>query len=124
MTPKSKHPALASNLKEKEPESDLIASLIPPNSDLPVDPDRLKKAIKNALIKNDNKPEKIDIQSIMREQVRIYKQISEFKNSKRKAPSNSNQDNLRNAYVSSRIIKKIAEDQIHQSVKQLVSAAE
>ena len=73
MTPKSKQQASTSNLKDNEPESDLIASLIPPNSDLPVDPDRLKKAIKNALIKNDNKPEKIDIQSIMREQVRIYK---------------------------------------------------
>ena len=89
-----------------------------------MDPERLKKAIKNALIKNDNKPDKIDIQSIMREQVRIYKQISEFKNSKRKAPTSSGDDNLRNAYVSSRIIKKIAEDQIHQSVKQLVSQAE
>jgi len=89
-----------------------------------VDPERLKKAIKNALIKNDNKPERVDIQSIMREQVRIYKQITEYKQSKRKQTSGSNQDSLRKAYVSSRIIKKIAEDHIHQSVKHLMSAAE
>ena len=32
-----------------------------PDQDLPVDPDRLKKAIKTALIKNENNPDKIDI---------------------------------------------------------------
>ena len=42
---------------------------------MPVDPKRLKKAIKNALIKNDNNPDKIDIQNIMREQVKIHKHI-------------------------------------------------
>jgi len=46
-----------------------------PDQELPVDPDRLRKAIKNALLKNDNNPDKIDIQSIMREQVRINKHI-------------------------------------------------
>ena len=44
-----------------------------PEEDLPVDPQRLKKAIKTALIKNENNPDKIDINSIMREQVRIHK---------------------------------------------------
>ncbi len=53
--------------------------LLIPDEELPVDPERLKKAIKIALIKNDNNPEKIDIQSIMREQVRIHKHISDFK---------------------------------------------
>ena len=38
-----------------------------PEKDLPVDSHRLKKAIKIALLKNDNDPEKIDLQSIMRE---------------------------------------------------------
>lgn len=42
---------------------------------MPVDPIRLKKAIKTALIKNDGKEDKIDIQSIMREQIRIHKHI-------------------------------------------------
>jgi hypothetical protein len=32
-----------------------------PEEHLPVDPARLKKAIKTALIKNENDPEKIDI---------------------------------------------------------------
>ena len=55
-------------------KKDPIETLIP-NQDLPVDTERLRKAIKNALIKNDNNPDKIDIQSIMREQVRIHKHI-------------------------------------------------
>ena len=76
-----------------------------PDEDLPVDPERLKKAIKIALIKNDNNPDKIDIQSIMREQVRIHKHISEFKLSKSKQSSND----VSNNYFSSRIVKKIAE---------------
>ena len=39
---------------------DPIDMLIP-ESELPVDPNRLKKAIKTALIKNENNPDKIDI---------------------------------------------------------------
>lgn len=46
-----------------------------PEQELPVDPERLKKAIKISLLKNDNDPNKIDISSIMREQVRIHKHI-------------------------------------------------
>ena len=38
-----------------------------PEKELPVDSNRLKKAIKVALLKNDNDPQKIDLQSIMRE---------------------------------------------------------
>ena len=40
---------------------DPLVEQLMPDKDLPVDPERLKKAIKNALIKNDNQPEKIDI---------------------------------------------------------------
>ena len=46
-----------------------------PEQELPVDPERLKKAIKISLLKHDNDPNKIDISSIMREQVRIHKHI-------------------------------------------------
>ena len=102
-------------------KKDPIETLIP-NQDLPVDTERLRKAIKNALIKNDNNPDKIDIQSIMREQVRIHKHIQEFKQSRRK--QSTEDAGLKNAYFSSRIVKKIAEDHIHQSLKQIITAAE
>ena len=36
-------------------------SITLPDKELPVDGDRLKKAIKIALLKNDNDPEKIDL---------------------------------------------------------------
>ena len=88
--------------------------MLMPESDLPVDPERLKKAIKTALIKNDNDPDKIDIQSIMREQVRIHKHIQDFKQSKHK-PNNREPGKQ---YFSSRIVKKIAEDQIFKTLKQ------
>jgi len=61
--------------------------MLMPDEYLPVDPVRLKKAIKTALIKNENDPDKIDIQSIMREQVRIHKHIQEFKAAKNKQNS-------------------------------------
>lgn len=86
-----------------------------PDEELPVDSKRLRKAIKNALLKNDNNPEKIDIQSIMREQVRIHKHISDFKQERQKHKGSNENGN----YFSSRIVKKIAEDHIHQSLKQI-----
>lgn len=55
-----------------------------PEEEMPVDPERCKKALKMALLKNANNPERIDIQSIMREQVRIHQHIKEFKQSKNK----------------------------------------
>ena len=84
-----------------------------PDEELPVDGKRLRKAIKIALLKNDNDPEKIDIQCIMREQVRIHKHISDFKQERQKAKVTKESGN----YFSSRIVKKIAEDHIHQSLK-------
>ena len=60
----------------------------------------------------------------MREQTRIYKNISEYKQSKRKDSTGQPDDGLNKAYVSSRIIKKIAEDHINQSIKHIISAAE
>ena len=66
-------------LSQTEPEEDdksgILDSLYQQQGDMPVDPKRLRKAIKNALIKNDNNPDKIDIQNIMREQVKIHKHI-------------------------------------------------
>ena len=88
-----------------------------PEQELPVDPERLKKAIKISLLKNDNNPEKIDIQSIMREQVRIHKHIQEYKQEKNKSKAPVESGN----YFSSRIVKKIAEDHIHQSLKQITA---
>ena len=87
-----------------------------PSSDLPVDPERLKKAIKTALIKNENNAEKIDIQSIMRDQVRIHKHIEEYKKSLSKQKVKGVN------YVSSHIVHKIAEDTIHKSLKQIKNA--
>ena len=94
---------------------DPIDMLIP-ESELPVDPNRLKKAIKTALIKNENNPDKIDIQSIMREQTRIHRQIQDFKQSRSKVPT---QGGVTNNYFSSHIVKKIAEDKIHKSLKEI-----
>ena len=51
----------------------------------------------------------------MREQVRIHKHIEEYKQEKHKAKITKESGN----YFSSRIVKKIAEDQIHQSLKQI-----
>ena len=86
-----------------------------PDKELPVDTHRLKKAIKIALLKNDNDPEKIDLSSIMREQVRIHKHIKEFKQEKQKSKVSGEAG----SYFSSRIVKKIAEDHIHKSLKQI-----
>ena len=89
-----------------------------PASDLPVDPDRLKRAIKTALIKNDNNPDKIDIKSIMREQTRIHKHIEEYKASRRPDASEAGGQVSKN-YFSSHIFKKIAEDKIHNRIMEI-----
>ena len=59
----------------------------------------------------------------MREQVRIYKQINDYKNSKKKQTP-SEEETLKKAYVSSRIVNKIAEDHIQQSLKSIITQAE
>lgn len=89
-----------------------------PDEDLPVDPKRLKKAIKTALIKNDNNPDKIDIQNIMREQVRIHKHIQDYRSVK----THKNTGGVKASYFSSRIVSKIAEDHIHNSLKKIDDA--
>lgn len=83
-----------------------------------MDPKRLKKAIKTALIKNDNDTNKIDIQSIMREQVRIHKHIQDYRSVK----THKNVGAPKASYFSSRIVHKIAEDHICNSLKQIEAA--
>ena len=106
---------VAKKSKKRAAKKDEIDMLIP-DQDLPVDPQRLKKAIKIALIKNGNNPDKIDIQSIMREQVRIHKNIQEFKSLKNPTKVAGS---AQSSYFSSHIVKKIAEDHIHNSLKQI-----
>ena len=38
-----------------------LVDMLVPDHDLPVDPERLKKAIKISLLKNENNPDKVDI---------------------------------------------------------------
>lgn len=57
----------AAAVQKTSTTDDLLIEQLIPDHKLPVDPERLRKAIKNALIKNNNNPDKIDIQTIMRE---------------------------------------------------------
>ena len=58
----------------------------------------------------------------MREQVRIYKHIQEYKTEKNKKSTDDTPKVNTGNYFSSRIVKKIAEDHIHHSLKEIQAA--
>ena len=61
VTPENKISAEPIKFKSNIDGNDEEVDVFIPENDLPVDPNRLKKAIKTALIKNENNPDKIDI---------------------------------------------------------------
>ena len=71
----------------------------------PVDKLKLKKAIKAALIRNDNDPSKLDLGVILREQMKMQKNVQEFRTRKKQIQGSE----IAKGYYCSKIMNKMRE---------------